>query len=428
MAESFQHFPFHRLGKEVDIKDFLSLDVWKNQKDFIQMMLRPEKKPIGVVLSCVYKCQVDDGIGKIPGRYLYLIYEGDEINTTDRSYAWVAMFDGTLVRIAEHTSITFLKVLQVESGPLSIYRLAKGNVFVYPREKQISFYNIRDSSTLFLPLSEYKVSQAYLYYELLSTTNVKLNPKQLRYAMSLLQNKKTGVEFQLNNQRYSKIIPGFQELQPRIMVILPNTTIDSFGFALDIAYYPGQEAWVRGRADFSRHREDNQIDLYLRKFDTVSKQSISADGNWWRVNKKGSKVLPKKIDSDILLYERLTNYFPTIIFARELILKKMFSHIQKSFGQKIFQINIQNLLKVIQERENLSLTAYLRLNKGSFHPGLKFFNQWSHTYDQKHSKTYRQFIKNTLKDVMILSKDKSEKSEWVLKAFIHEFREKNKKY
>jgi hypothetical protein len=432
-CEEYQHFPFQRLGKELQIKDFLSLEVWRNQKNFIKLRLRPEKRAIGLIIDCVGTCLVGDGISKVAGKSSFHVHEGEEILTKDKSYLWFVLFDGTMVRLGENSSLTLVKHVQSAGKFYSIFRVAEGAVFVYPREISPSFYNIQDSSTLFLPLPDFQVSRTFLKYEVLSEQkqNV-LTERQANYAVSLLQHKKTLYLHGVNNKKYKTILARDNAPTSEYVLVFPNATIHNPGLPMDTVYFPGKDTWFRIRPTFEGERDLNPVSIYLRTFSSSGLIKKNPGPRWWKIDYEGKKLSLKKADRDIYFYERYMNYFPSLLYARELMLNKMMERIERVSGlSEDIVFDLAKLIENIQAREQMVIKTYLKYFGKGHHPGLSYYNKWNFIYNQKYRDDYLNFSQQTLDKVLQKdlgdSSDAALKKTWIIKALIHDYRNKKNK-
>ena len=97
------------------MNSFLSFKEWKVESDVRDQVPewekivreRNHKEMAGRIYQCVGTCRVDRGESFFNGSHRTGLYEGDEIQTVGDSYAWIFLFDGTMVRLSPQSSITF---------------------------------------------------------------------------------------------------------------------------------------------------------------------------------------------------------------------------------------------------------------------------------------------------------------------------------
>ena len=97
-----------------------ALDIrrWINERDMrdlepgwkVRQRLAAQPERVGKVISCIGDCQIYRGLFPNRARWLSRVEEGDEIHTGVNSYVWLSLIDGTLVRIAPESSVSFLEV------------------------------------------------------------------------------------------------------------------------------------------------------------------------------------------------------------------------------------------------------------------------------------------------------------------------------
>ena len=122
--------------KELDTDKWLSLKSWKVERKYKDKnkswkenyRYYKAKEPIGRVISCIGKCQVFAGTNPYFIQSRSLIREGDEFETLKDSYAWIFLFDGSLIRISPETSVNFNEFNIGEimiTSPIRWYSLTK---------------------------------------------------------------------------------------------------------------------------------------------------------------------------------------------------------------------------------------------------------------------------------------------------------------
>ena len=120
------HDPFIYKGQERSLVQWRDLDpkIWLDYKAWEVERAYRDQNPqwrielrdillselVGKVVSCIGTCKIYRGKVFVNASYRSKIYEGDEIQTTEDSYAWVFLMDGTLVRIAPKSSISFKEI------------------------------------------------------------------------------------------------------------------------------------------------------------------------------------------------------------------------------------------------------------------------------------------------------------------------------
>ena len=149
--------------ENLSINSFLSFKEWKEDSDNKSLvpewetisLERNHRELVGRIYQCVGSCRVDRGESFFNGSYQTGLYEGDEIQTIGDSYAWIFLFDGTMVRLSPSSSITFNELnIGVKENFLNA-RINVGNVLWLSRsEKTFLENNIRETDVVFFPYSE----------------------------------------------------------------------------------------------------------------------------------------------------------------------------------------------------------------------------------------------------------------------------------
>lgn len=111
------------------------------------------KEDVGRVISCIGECRVFRGGGSFIASYRTMVREGDEISTELNSYAWVFLFDGTLVRVSPKSSISFKELNIGKTKNLLHARVNHGNILWVGRsQSKLKETELSETDRIFLPL------------------------------------------------------------------------------------------------------------------------------------------------------------------------------------------------------------------------------------------------------------------------------------
>ena len=312
--------------KNISLKSFLSFKEWKEESDSKSQVPEWEKiirernhrELVGKIYQCVGLCRVDRGESFFNGSYKTGLYEGDEVQTIGDSYAWIFLFDGTMVRMSPKSSITFNELnIGVKENFLNA-RINVGNVLWLSRsEKTFSENNIRETDVIFFPYSEYEslpINEKKLYLEDDLLELISENK-------SIIQQYKTLNEAVLSNNKITRAKPTYAFL------VTPNATIMGMSPSVEVVTLIGGKTYIKKRSSEtlqlkSQDEITNDLFLQLRGFENTALTTMQ-DDLWITVDERGRNY-EKTVDTNWLnMGEFLTKRIPSIMLAREIFLKRL---------------------------------------------------------------------------------------------------------
>lgn len=150
---------------DIPVNNFLSFKEWKEESDIRDQVPdwekiireRNHRELVGRIYQCSGICRIDRGESFFNGTHRTGIYEGDEIQTVGDSYAWIFLFDGTMVRLSPQSSVTFNEFNVGVKENFINARINAGNVLWLSRhENTFNEVNIRETDVIFFPYAEYE--------------------------------------------------------------------------------------------------------------------------------------------------------------------------------------------------------------------------------------------------------------------------------
>jgi hypothetical protein len=314
---------------KLDPVDYLDYDLWlintklKDKWPSWEKTVREkrQKENYGKILHCVGTCRIYRGVGHYKTQFRSNILEGDELITDNDSYAWVFIVDGTLVRISPNSSITFREINIGVKETFLHARINSGNILWLSRKNdKYKVNNDRETDSIFLPLDFYEampitekpVLDEENLFKLLERTNTV--EKQYLRLNSLVEENNKLIK---NRKTYS-------------FLVSPNGTVSGESLNVEFISLIGNESFVKARKNtqlgLDTEDESKKAHFFFRGFD--SKESEILDpGSWYRIGKKG-RTLGKYFDTQLQqIGELLTKRIPSILVARELLLKRYGTYI-----------------------------------------------------------------------------------------------------
>ncbi len=274
------------------------------------------REAMGRMIACVGECRLVRGLGYVGGQYLSSIKEGDELLTFEDSYAWVYMFDGTLIRIAPHSSISFKEINLGVKETFLHARLNQGNIFWYSRPKNSLLEdNKRQTDGLFMTLEEERAN--------ITLDPVKLNEKDLLASLEqppyfLRLDKRLNKLIRQNN-RYFNFKPTISYL------VMPNGTVQGKNMNAEFIVQPGKESYIKQRTHeqlrLKGEGSNHALTFHYRGYENKKKFKVEA-GTWYEVDASGRDIHSYNGELNFKIGEFVTRKIPSILIVREIWLRK----------------------------------------------------------------------------------------------------------
>lgn len=308
--------------EKVDQKDFLSFHLWKNDQD--EKALFPEwetivrereyKEMVGIFLQCVGECRVNKEINFFRPQFRSRLYEGDDLETGPDSYAWVFLFDGTMIRLSPDSSLTINEFNLGVSENFISARVNYGNVLWLSRKnfEYESAFGI-ETDQLFFPLALYDANPSIdmkAYVE--SALDQLLRPSEA-----------------LKNQvvRLNELIKAnngwVKNKATYVLLILPNISLFGYSPSIDVVRLLGGKSYVKQRtkSDLLYGGEEEELSYQLRGYDNAENH-ILEKGKWWEVDEKGKAIEEDRDPKLKFLGELVTKRIYSLLVERELLMQK----------------------------------------------------------------------------------------------------------
>ncbi|MGZ3788897.1 MAG: hypothetical protein ACXVLQ_10255 [Bacteriovorax sp.] len=310
---------------EVDFKTFLSFTDWKNQSD--ERDLIPEWETIvrersnreigGRFFQCVGTCRVDRGQSFFNPSFRTSLYEGDEIQTIGESYAWIFLFDGTMVRLSPESSMTLNEINVGTKENFFNVRINAGNVLWLSRSSALfEEVNTRETDVLFHPLSLYEAQPI---------------PDRKKYReddlIELVEEKQTVLNQYKNlnqlieeNNKLTKGKPTYA------FIVMPNMTLMGYNPSLEIVSLLGGQTFFKKRSPsflgLSKEAHEEDVFVQMRGFENKDLTPLESD-KWMMMDPQGRSFSQASENLNWLtMGEFITKRIPSLMVARELMLKK----------------------------------------------------------------------------------------------------------
>jgi hypothetical protein len=319
---------------DVDEDRFLNFERWKVDLSVkekqprwrINLQERRLLEKVGYVLKCVGECRLYRGVGYARVDYLSTLREGDELQTLEDSYLWAYFLDGTLMRMSPKGSVTFKEINIGEKENFIFTRLNSGNIlFLSRHQSELTPQDIRETDSLFLPLSFLDANQRDASYSLTEDDLFTYLEESVNFSK---------VYKRLNDL----IVENSREVKPtEFFLVMPNGTVQGRNLSAEFIV-------LQGNKSYFKLRDSKQIGLkeeieslpgtfYFRGFNNDETEVVSV-GNWYEVDAKGRTVQNITTPKAFQVGEFVTKNIPTILVARELMFKKYSSFMHDQLSER----------------------------------------------------------------------------------------------
>jgi len=310
---------------DVSLDPFLSFKDWKEQTD--EKALAPEwesivrernnREIVGRFFQCVGICRVDRGQSFFNPGFRSSLYEGDEIQTIGDSYAWIFLFDGTMIRLSPESSINLNEFnIGVKENFISA-RVNAGNILWLSRaEALFEEQNNRETEVLFFPLALYEANpipdkkpyDENALIELVEERMTTLN--QYKNLNGLIE----------KNNKITKGKPTYA------FIVVPNMTLMGYNPSVEIVSLLGGKTYFKKRSPetlgLKKGMDEEDLFLQIRGFENKDLAKVQSD-EWLMMDEKGRNYAKATENLNWLtMGEFITKRIPSLMVARELMLEK----------------------------------------------------------------------------------------------------------
>lgn len=256
---------------------------------------------VGKILSCSGKCEIVRGISTVKGQYLSRLLEGDELALSKNSTAWIYLIDGSLLRLAAKTTVTFGEINFSKNEVLLYLKLLEGHVHYRPRFKEevpVDFGPQTDAHSL--PLMLEVANEAYFERKIFQEQN------SFGHLAEYLFYDKHSKKHQFDFLNKLKIENNKEpSLKTTLMMVAPNMTVVSEEVSFDMMYLLGSKGYVKKKSE-------GHFSLGLRGYARTEPYLINND-KWIGVTENGRgfefiDAINKELEILDLLSKRIVSF------------------------------------------------------------------------------------------------------------------------
>lgn len=316
---------------------------------------------VGRVIACVGDCRIYRGETSYSVTYRSDIKEGDELLTTEDSYVWVFLFDGTLVRLAPDSSISFKEInVGVEENFLHV-RMNAGNIFWMNRvASPFKDSQLKETDTLFLPLKLHDANPRQLKREFKDDELFKYLEND---GAKISQYERLNADIEKNNKWIKKKTKSF--------IVLPNGNVVADNLIAEFIVLLGGKSYFKVKNERSvnlTYPYLTEVKFTFRGFENLSKEGILPN-IWYEVDERGREIHEMNEPREFRIGEYVTKRIPSILQAREILLDKYshFAHsildrekLAKEHGYRLWQVRERQEEESDLDKRINFLTEYTR--------------------------------------------------------------------
>lgn len=305
---------------ELQAKDWLNFQDWKEDLRFKEsyplwrdLAKSAElKEEMGRVIKCVGECTLFRDLGENKLTHRSLIKEDDDIETGVDSYLWVMLFDGTLIRMAPESSVSFKEINILEKEVFFYLRANVGNILLLSRSsEELQVATKRDTDTIFHPLPIVETNP--IVFDKDTSINEYLFEDDIRYRS---RTKFINDLIKENNKKVKR--------KSRFFIQSPLYSFEAYSPSFETYVSIGDDSYLKFRDEEQlgySNKESTKPRVNLRGYanDTISELE---KGSWYRfsfINRNFFIVEAGKVQ---LQNELMTKRIQGIYFNREIFLKR----------------------------------------------------------------------------------------------------------
>lgn len=320
---------------------------------------------MGRVLKCIGLCVKYRGTRKNNIEFMSKIQEGDEILTEKGSALWIVLVDGSIIRLAAKTSISFN---EYNISPRENYFLMRLNYgFMSYRSRMNGKYEALDRPETDLAFYPLKVLKANREYHMIHEYRGFDPSERLKYAV--VPNPGYVRQYDRLNLILSQNTEDIKLRDTRLLLYTNNLTFELLNSHIDVFH------GIRGRTAFKATKQEphfkrksnrkQNIMVSFRGYENKNEQKIE-NSDWYQSDKKGLSLEPAQKKQMFQAVANFTKRIPSILLARELWLSKYskglfnseldYDKFAVNFGYRLWDIEEPGEI----ESRNLFVKEYIR--------------------------------------------------------------------
>lgn len=270
---------------------------------------------MGRVIECYGECLNFRDQGKNHVTFRSRLIEGDEVTTGEKSYIWIYLMEGTLIRLGPKSSLTFREIIIGEKKIFVEARLNYGLLAWRGRSPYfVEEKNVAESDTLFLPLQLYMANPTRYI--------PKIKEGDLE---DLVREDTTYLDHSKNlNQLIKENTPHINQKKSETLLVFNNGSLSGEHIDVMVFVTPGQKSYWKQidpslTYSFTENPPPPSIQFFYRG---TSTRETRNDYDWHEVNEIGKEITPYPEGDKIFAKEDFIISRPlSLLAAREWLIR-----------------------------------------------------------------------------------------------------------
>ena len=308
-------------------EEWLSLESWISEADQkqnfnawkIQQMENNLEETVGRVLATSGGVQIFRGeeYAFFRPSWRSRLQEGDEIQTSEGGALWLMLMDGTLLRVAPHSSVSLNEINLGVDGIFYHFRVNYGNIFIMARSTDyLKEQDLMETDTIFFPLEFWQAHTSILpvigeQESLAKFVEMKKNQKNKFRRLNTLI---------MENNQY------FVTKKNHLLLSFANGTIWGDNLTLEVIVLDRNSAYLKlyppDRYYESSSQEATVAKMFFRGRSNIQEVEL-ATGQWFEINPLGTQLTDfPEGETKFLFHDLITRRIPTLLIARELMMRQ----------------------------------------------------------------------------------------------------------
>lgn len=395
--------------QDKDPNDWLALDYWKLTREArdkyedwkIRLRDSSHREIIGKVIQCLGRCESRRETGQTPVQTGSVIKEGDEFITTEDSYAWIMLIDGSVIRLSAVSSISIFEVNILEKKIFFNFRLNFGHIYFQQRRLgKFETIDLAETDQALLPLLLKEANREHFMrqdFQLLDDDD------QLSYVLE--KNPGHVTQYKFLNDNLEKNKEDISKWETEVFFFTPNGTFLLKNPIFHAFYEELSQTQFFLTDKISGFKQDDERkssgQVTFRGYTNENANKIPLD-QWVAVNPQGTGLVrSNSMVDDIKPVDFFVKRIPSIHCAREIYFEKIGSFIWTEFDKR--DLAVKWGYRLWDEEKELKLRkkfliSFVRRSETTNLKSIKklFADREIHGFDQRY---YIRSVRDTLSNL-----------------------------
>lgn len=313
---------------------WLDFNKWKEQRSArdkypgwkLKLRETQHVESVGKVIKCYGVCNVFRGGNDVDADYMSRIYEGDEVITSEHSYAWVVLVDGSIFRISPKSSVTFNEINLGKKDYFYFLRLNHGHIHWQVRKSgEYKEENLAETDLMFYPLMLKEANREFFS---------RAEYAKMDHDQRLLYQTRRNPGHISQYKKLNELLKNNEEILNRknvkVFIVTANSSYLVENSHFDLFYATNGQSKFRYQSvlDGFKNTDTRKVKAtaFLRGYNNRVEKRLS-DNQWYEVPRDGKSLSEKDLSEQFKTIDLFTKRTPTIHMARELIIRNDYKHL-----------------------------------------------------------------------------------------------------